>query len=86
VLTDALNCLTKVPRKEKGREQRIAKETAEWFFTDETQWPFSFINLCATLGLDPAYIRRGLLRWMQNDTHDRPRRRYTGRRSFKLAA
>lgn len=87
VLLDAYNLLTRPSKKNGRRQQRLAKETKEWFFTDDAEWPFSFVNLCAALGLDPAYIRRGLLRALQNTTEKRPqRRRYTGRRGFQLAA
>lgn len=74
VLADALNCLLKASKKDGRREQRLAKETAEWVFTDEVDWPFSFVNICAALRIDPAYIRRGLLRWMQRGTGERSRR------------
>lgn len=42
------------------RAQRLAREAEEWMFSDEAEWPFSFVNICAVLGLDPAYLRRGL--------------------------
>ena len=74
VLADALHCLIKASKKEGKREQRLAKETAEWVFTDEFDWPFSFVNICAALRIDPAYIRRGLLRWMRRGTSERLRR------------
>lgn len=74
VLADALNSLIKASKKDGKREQRLAKETAEWVFTDEFDWPFSFVNICAALRIDPAYIRRGLLRWMQRGSNDRLRR------------
>jgi hypothetical protein len=74
VLADALNCLIKASKRDGKREQRLAKETAEWVFTDEFDWPFSFVNICASLRIDPAYIRRGLLRWMQRGTSERLRR------------
>ena len=28
-----------------------------------SDWPFSFENICEVLGFDPAYLRQGLLRW-----------------------
>ena len=75
VLADALNCLIKASKQKDGkREQRLAKETAEWVFTDEFDWPFSFVNICTALKIDPAYIRRGLLRWMQRGGNERVRR------------
>jgi len=74
VLADALNCLIKKSKKDGRREQRLTKETAEWVFTDDVDWPFSFVNICAALRIDPAYIRRGLLRWMRRGTSERSRR------------
>jgi len=75
VLADALNCLLKASKRKDGkRDQRLAKETAEWVFMDEFDWPFSFVNICTALRIDPAYIRRGLLRWMQRGNNDRVRR------------
>ena len=28
--------------------------------SDDTSWPFSFVSICAVLGLEPEYLRRGL--------------------------
>jgi hypothetical protein len=36
------------------------QEVAAWLATDDPDWPFSFTNCCAAVGLDPDYIRRGL--------------------------
>lgn len=67
VLEDAFHCLQQsrtVPAK--LRAQRLAHEAESWFFSDDTCWPFSFVNICAVLGLDPEYIRLGLKRWRQH--------------------
>jgi hypothetical protein len=32
---------------------------------DDGDWLFSFANICDILGLSPAYIRAGLLRWKE---------------------
>jgi len=45
------------------RTSRLAREAEAWFFADDDHWPFAFVNICAVLGLDPAYIRLGLARW-----------------------
>jgi hypothetical protein len=63
VLEDAIFCLRKGKR-EKGRNYvRTAQEAEAWLFSDNDEWPFSFVNVCQHLGLDPAYLRRGLKRW-----------------------
>lgn len=62
VLDDAIRCFQQ-PR---GRKAvRLAHEAERWLFSDQTRWPFAFLNICAALGLDAAYLRRGLRRWQQ---------------------
>ena len=65
VLEDAISCFQKQSVKSGRRAQRLAREAEEWLFTDDPRWPFSFVNICAVLGLDPEYIRLGLKRWRQ---------------------
>ena len=48
-----------------SKRKRIFDETEEWIFTPDSDWVFSFDHVCETLGLSPAYLRRGLLRWKQ---------------------
>jgi len=63
VLEDALNCMAKQFSHRGRRPQRLAREAEAWFFADDEHWPFAFVNICAVLGLDPGYLRRGLTRW-----------------------
>ena len=60
VLEDAIDCFQKQFGAPRFRDYRIAKEAEQWFFTDDYQWPFSFVNICSVLDIDPEYIRRGL--------------------------
>jgi hypothetical protein len=39
------------------------EEAQSWFRSADIDWPFSFLNICTTLGLDPDYIRAGLFAW-----------------------
>jgi len=36
-----------------------------WLASEDTAWPFAFVNICHTLGLDVAAIRGGLARWKE---------------------
>jgi hypothetical protein len=38
------------------------REVELWFASDDTAWPYSFVNLCDALGLDRAAVRRALFR------------------------
>lgn len=45
---------------EKKRE--LARQAREWLLDDEpTSWPFSFLNICAAMGLDPGKTRQEIL-------------------------
>jgi hypothetical protein len=66
VLEEALHCWQQQSTKSGRRAQRLATEAEEWLFTDDSSWPFSFVNLCAALNLAPDYIRRGLRRVRQH--------------------
>jgi hypothetical protein len=63
ILTDAVTCFKKHGKATNPRARRLRRETEEWFFRNEPEWPFSFISICEALNLDPAYIRRGLQQW-----------------------
>ena len=69
VLADALGCFQKGLVHQGRRVQRLAREAEEWLFSDDARWPFSFVSICAVLGLEPAYLRRGLQRWRQGQPH-----------------
>jgi hypothetical protein len=86
VLEDAISCFQRTPGP--GTE-RLVKDAERWLFSDDLSWPFSFVNICAVLGLDAEYVRLGLKRWRQNPLggHVRKQRRESaGRRSAQLAA
>ncbi len=89
VLEDAIGCFQKQTVTSGRRVQRLAREAEEWFFSDDQHWPFSFMNICAVLGLDPGYIRMGLKRWRQRpQTEPQKKRRRVGtaRQPLKIAA
>ncbi|NOT58569.1 MAG: hypothetical protein HOP18_28570 [Deltaproteobacteria bacterium] len=67
VLEDALTCFQKQFVNERPRVQREAREVEAWFLSEEAHWPFSFVTICAALGLEPDAIRRQLQRW--NHSH-----------------
>jgi hypothetical protein len=43
----------------------LFKEAEEWIMEKNSDWFFSFENICETLELYPDYIRQGLLRWKE---------------------
>jgi hypothetical protein len=63
VLEDAVNCFQ---RAHGPHVDRLAKDAERWLFSNDTRWPFSFVNICTVLGLNVEYMRLGLKRWRQN--------------------
>ena len=63
VLVDAIDCFQNQERKNTVRARTLGQEAERWIFSDEDSWPFSFVNICAVLGLDVGYVRRGLQSW-----------------------
>jgi hypothetical protein len=63
VLEDAVSCLSLNPRDCNLRQRKQYEEAKQWVTAEEeTEWIFSFTNICEVLGMDPSYLRRGLTR------------------------
>ena len=89
VLEDAVGTFQKYAVATGRRARRLFTESEEWFASDETSWPYSFLPICQALGLEPEYVRRGLQRWRHGQVEDArypgnvirfPFRRVNGRR------
>ena len=65
VLLDAVECFQKYPFERGNKLARRLNDTEEWIFKDDYEWPFSFVNICEAVGMDPQYLRNGLWRWKQ---------------------
>jgi len=44
---------------------RQFRNAESWFLSEDTRWPFSFVNVCHALGLDVGWLRAGLARWRE---------------------
>lgn len=65
VLDDAVRCFQDYVLEESGAKKLLFTDAEEWIFSDGGDWAFSFENICEALGLNPAYVRAGLLRWKE---------------------
>jgi hypothetical protein len=61
VLEDAVSCFTKNRYARHERGKRAFDEAKQWICDRDSDWPFSFENICEVLGLDPEYMRSGLV-------------------------
>lgn len=51
-----------------ARDKKAMKRFADaqaWILESDSEWIFSFVNCCEALGIEPDYLRQGLLRWKQ---------------------
>lgn len=66
ILEDAINCYQDNYISRTGKKKRFFDEVREWIVSADGDWVFSFEHVCDALGLNAAYIRRGLLQWKPN--------------------
>ena len=66
VLLDAVESFQKYAFLRDKYANRLFRNTEDWIFQNNHAWPFSFINVCEALEIDPQYLRKGLLHWKQH--------------------
>ena len=62
VLKDAVDILSQYATANQPRRRQIFAKTVAWVAANDTTWPFSFVNICDTLGFDIASLRKALAR------------------------
>jgi hypothetical protein len=62
ILQDAVDCYQRHALARNPRHRAEFEEAKAWIGSDESDWVFSFENICNVLGIDPDYIRTGLAR------------------------
>jgi hypothetical protein len=63
ILEDAVSCLSADQRRCNLKQRKQYEEAKAWVLADEeSEWIFSFKNICEVLGMNPSYLRRGLIR------------------------
>jgi len=66
ILEDAIDCFQKYLWAKDNRSRNLRLEAENWFLSDDDSWPFSFINVCHALDLEPGFLRRGLMSWKEH--------------------
>jgi hypothetical protein len=61
VLEDAVNCYQDNVSARSEKRKKLFEESQAWILAEHHDWFFSFENVCESLGIDPAYLRHGLL-------------------------
>jgi len=62
VLEDGIRCFRQFVHAQSVRRRMLARQAERWIRRRDDDWPFSFENVCETLGIDASNLRRALLR------------------------
>jgi hypothetical protein len=76
ILEDAISRYQENMFSQDKRSKRHFQEVQEWIGDADSDWIFSFENVCESLGLNPDYVRQGLRRWKEKG-RQRPSHRET---------
>jgi hypothetical protein len=63
VLEEAVATFQRTATARGGRAARDHEAAWAWMASRDLAWPFSFVNVCHALDLDPDALRSGLRRW-----------------------
>jgi hypothetical protein len=70
ILEDALRCLQKNAGAKSGARRLMYWEAEQWLISESGHALFSFTMVCETLGIEPEYLRSGLLQWRKTQPRD----------------
>jgi hypothetical protein len=63
VLWDAVACFQANLGAIQTRKQQLFNDAEQWILAADPNYLFSFEYICAVLGFEPEYLRRGLMAW-----------------------
>lgn len=73
VLMDAIEIYQDYILRRKVAARVHFEQAEQWIMDESKEWPFSFENICETLGFNPKYVRRGLEGWKERTLSHPPR-------------
>ena len=71
VLEDAIWCFQKYICARDSKRSGLSRDAEAWIFEENSDWLFSFDNICEVFGLNPQYVREGLARWKEKKVAER---------------
>ncbi len=74
VLEDGIRCFQEHLRNPRSNPRLLSREAEDWIRAVDYDWPFSFNNVCETLGIDPSALRSALLNWKARRLSERENR------------
>jgi hypothetical protein len=71
ILEDGIHCYFDNLHASGSKRKRLFEDAAAWIVESDGDWVFSFESVCGALGLNPEYVRQGLLRWREKGGNPR---------------
>lgn len=68
VFEDAIRCFQKYVHAQDGKGKKLFQEAEEWISEENTDWPFSFEQICEVLGFGSNYLRKRLMQWRKEES------------------
>ncbi len=75
LLRDAVQCFQKHIHARDAKRRQLYVDAEDWIGAEDDYALFSFNNVCRILGMNPDYVRQGLISWRDGERHSRRRRR-----------
>ncbi len=63
ILEDALACYRKNIFARTAKKRTAYRDAEEWIFATDDERFLGFESVCGALGIEPSYLRRGLVEW-----------------------
>lgn len=69
ILSEALQTFQKYASASSKKGQKLFRAAEAWIWDEESDYIASFKSICRLNGLDPVYVRRGLVQWRATHTN-----------------
>jgi hypothetical protein len=71
IIQDAVECFQKHLHARDSKRRQLYLDAADWLGEEEDFGPFSFVNVCELLGMNPDWVREGLFVWRDRERNRR---------------
>jgi len=73
ILEDTIGCFKNSMFAQGRRQVTQFRNADRWILGENSDWLFSFENVCETLGIEPTYLRQKLLHWKKEQLNGGPK-------------
>lgn len=71
ILEDAIATYQKYLSARDSKGKNLFRDAEDWILERNSDWLYSFNNICEVLGMDPSYVRQGLVRWKEKELQEK---------------